>query len=98
MREVWSAADYGLHRGLAMAQYYTYLKGVHNELAEKHIPEVLPRNDTIGGPYGRKADMVGGIQFMHIADLRKLSPLWLNITADVRFDPDVGMGGGGDDL
>ena len=61
MRETWSASDYDLHRGLAMAQFYSYLKGVNNELALKHVPEVIPRNDTIGGPRGRRADMVGGI-------------------------------------
>jgi len=34
------------------------MKGVANELAERHIKDVPPRNDTLAGPYGRKADQV----------------------------------------
>ena len=32
--------------------------GVANELAPRHIPEVTPRNDTLAGPMGRRADQV----------------------------------------
>ncbi len=34
------------------------LHGCNNALAEKHIPEIPPRQDTLGGPSGRRADMV----------------------------------------
>lgn len=35
-----------------------YLVGVGNALALKHVPEVLPRNDTLAGPMGRRGDQV----------------------------------------
>ncbi len=44
--------------GTAISAYYGYLKGVNNELALKHVPEVPPRNDTLAGPYGRRGDQV----------------------------------------
>ena len=44
--------------GWAISGYYGYLKGVNNELATKHIPEVPPRNDTLAGPRYRKSDQV----------------------------------------
>ena len=39
-----------------MSAFYGYLKGVNNELALKHVPEVEPRNDTLAGPRGRRGD------------------------------------------
>ena len=36
------------------------LHGCANGLAAQHIPEVAPREDTLGGPRGRRADMVRG--------------------------------------
>ena len=44
--------------GWAYSGYYFYeiLKGCANELADKHIPQVEPRQDTLGGPKGRRAD------------------------------------------
>lgn len=34
------------------------MPGCKNELAEKHLPQIAPREDTYGGPKGRRADMV----------------------------------------
>ena len=48
----------GVHRGYARSSEFGYMKGCCNELALHHIPEVLPRNDTLAGPYGRRSDMV----------------------------------------
>lgn len=48
-----------------MSAYFGYLKGVSNELALKHVPYVVPRNDTLAGPRGRRGDQV----------LFKLSPI-----------------------
>ena len=49
---VWSCA------GWAVSAYFGYLKGVSNELALKHVPYVVPRNDTLAGPRGRRGDQV----------------------------------------
>ena len=35
------------------------LQGVNNDLALKYIPTVEPRDDTLAGPKGRRADQVG---------------------------------------
>eukprot|EP00798_Chlamydomonas_sp_ICE-L_P009971 gene9972-7848_t len=58
----------------------------HNTPEEEHIPEVTPRNDSLAGPVGRRGDQVGGFFFIHRDDLKKMSPLWLKYTEDVRFD------------
>lgn len=79
----------GAARGWAVSAYFAYMKGVNNELALKHVPEVVPRNDTLAGPRGRRGDMVGGFTLMHRDDLRRVAPLWLKYTEDVRFDPDA---------
>lgn len=50
------------------------------------VSEVLPRNDTLAGPYGRRGDQVGGFFFVHRDDLKRMSTLWLKYTEDVRFD------------
>lgn len=44
--------DSGAKPGWAVAAYFGYMKGVNNELALKHVPEVLPRNDTLAGGWG----------------------------------------------
>ena len=41
-----------------MSAFFGYLKGVSNELALKHVPDVLPRNDSLAGPIGRRGDQV----------------------------------------
>lgn len=76
---------------LAIGARYTYMIGVANELATRHIPEVEPRNDTLAGPNGRRADQVGGFFFIHKADLKRMSTLWLKYTEDVRADTEVSM-------
>lgn len=65
--------------------------GVSNALADRHIPEIDKRNDTLGGPLGRRADMVGGFFYIHQDDLKRIAPLWLSYTEDVRQDPEVGF-------
>ncbi len=45
-------------KGSAVGARYTYMIGVANELADRHIPEIPKRNDTRAGPYGRRADQV----------------------------------------
>ena len=35
---------------------------------------------------------------MHVDDLRRVAPLWLKYTEDVRFDPDVRQSRGGRDM
>ncbi|KFM28780.1 hypothetical protein F751_6301 [Auxenochlorella protothecoides] len=81
--------EVGASRGWAVSAYFSYMKGVNNELALKHVPEVTPRNDTLAGPRGRRGDMVGGFTLMHSEDLRRVAPLWLKYSEDVRFDPDA---------
>ena len=44
--------------GWAVAGFYGYMNGVANEMAEKHVANVLPRNDTIAGPLHRRGDQV----------------------------------------
>lgn len=73
-------------KGLAIGARYTYMIGVNNELALRHIPEVVPRNDTLAGPSGRRGDQVGGFFFYQRDDLKRMSTLWLKYTEDVRAD------------
>lgn len=75
--------------GWAVGARYTYMIGVANELAVRHIPEIAPRNDTFAGPLNRRADQVGGFFFVHRDDLKRMSKLWLKYTEDVRADPEV---------
>lgn len=77
--------------GWAIGARYTYMIGVANELADRHIPEVPKRNDTLAGPLHRRADQVGGFFFIHRDDLKRMSKMWLKFTEDVRNDTEVGM-------
>eukprot|EP00955_Chlamydomonas_euryale_P080898 363494-Chlamydomonas_euryale.AAC.5 len=79
-------------QGLAIGARYTYMIGVNNELAMRHVPEVLPRNDTLAGPSGRRGDQVGGFFFYQRDDLKRMSHNWLKYTEDVRQDPMVRAG------
>ncbi|EFJ40854.1 hypothetical protein VOLCADRAFT_121680 [Volvox carteri f. nagariensis] len=76
-------------RGWCVSADYTYMIGVNNELAVRHIPEIEPRNDELAGPVGRRGDQVGGFFFMHRDDLSRVAPLWLKYTEDVREDPEA---------
>jgi hypothetical protein len=35
---------------LAVGARYTYMIGVNNGMALRHVPEIAPRNDTLAGP------------------------------------------------
>ncbi|CAL8472223.1 g11765 [Coccomyxa elongata] len=75
--------------GWAFSGYHFYeiLKGCANELADKHIPQVEPRQDTLAGPKGRRADTVGVPILMAKSDLKKVAPLWLEYSRRFRLDP-----------
>ena len=60
MRRPFIPEELGARKGLAVSAFYGYLKGVNNELAMKHVPEVVPRNDTLAGPLGRRGDQARG--------------------------------------
>ena len=89
MKTTFTPDDDGARPGRAVAAYFSYMKGVNNKLAMKHIPEVKPRNDTLAGPRGRRGDMVGGFTMMNTMDLKRVAPLWLRYTEEVRFDEDA---------
>lgn len=65
---------------------YNYLRGVVNDLAMRHVSNIAPRNDTLAGPVGRRGDQVGGPYFMLMDDLRRVAPLWLSATEEMRQD------------
>lgn len=44
-----TAQELGAKPGWAVAAYFGYMKGTENELALRHVPEILPRNDTLAG-------------------------------------------------
>jgi hypothetical protein len=58
MRKPFDPIALGARPGWAVSAYYGYMIGVNNKLADKHIPEVPRRNDTLAGPYGRRSDQV----------------------------------------
>lgn len=75
--------------GRAAAAGYHFMHGVYNELATRHVPEVVPRNDTLAGPVGRRGDMVGCFVLIHRDDLKALARDWLKYTEDVREDEEA---------
>ena len=79
----------GARPGFAVAAFFDYLHGTHNDLAERHLADVAPRQDELAGPAGRRADMVGGAYLAHREDMRRIAPLWLKYTENVRDDPRV---------
>ena len=89
MRAPFLPIESGARPGRAVAAFFGYMKGVNNNLAMKHVPEIAPRNDTLAGPLGRRGDQVGGFTLMHRDDLKRAAPLWLKYTEDVRADPDA---------
>ncbi|KAI3408994.1 uncharacterized protein J3R85_019871 [Psidium guajava] len=66
--------ELGAEKGRPVAAYYGYLVGCDNILSKLHTkhPELC--------------DKVGGLLAMHIDDLRKLAPMWLSKTEEVRED------------
>jgi hypothetical protein len=61
-----------LRAGWAVAAFFGYMKGVANELAIRHVKEVVPHNDTLAGPWGRRGDQVG----CYISYLSTLGGIW----------------------
>ncbi|KMT17462.1 hypothetical protein BVRB_2g038000 [Beta vulgaris subsp. vulgaris] len=68
--------ELGAKKGRPVAQYYGYLIGCDNLLAQLHTkhPELC--------------DKVGGLLVYHIDDLRAMAPFWLSKTEEVREDRD----------
>ena len=89
MRQPFDPVALGAGPGWAISAFFTYMKGVSNELAMRHVPQVIPRNDTLAGQPGRRGDQVGGFTLMHTKDLERVAPLWLSFTTAVRNDPTV---------
>eukprot|EP00803_Ostreobium_quekettii_P007841 evm.model.scf_634.5 EVM.evm.TU.scf_634.5 scf_634:44918-46053(-) len=89
LRYPFSPTELGAEKGRPLSAGYGYLKGVANRLAEKHIPDVEPRNDTEAGIRGRRADQVGGFFLIHREDLKAIAPMWLNFTQEVREDTEA---------
>ncbi|KAK9863378.1 hypothetical protein WJX84_005251 [Apatococcus fuscideae] len=89
MREPFIPEDVGVGPGWGLSAYFSYLKGVSNELAMKYVSWVPPRNDTYAGPVGRRGDMVGGFCLMYKEDMKRVAPLWLKYSRAVRHDPDA---------
>lgn len=58
LRKPFHPQSFNAEQGWAVSADYTYMIGVTNELAVRHIPEVAPRNDTLAGPWGRRGDQV----------------------------------------
>jgi len=86
-RQPFLLENFQIPEGYAVAAHYNYLRGVHNELAETHVPQITPRKDDFGGPMGRRGDMVGAYYLIRTKDLARVAPLWLKYTEDVREDP-----------
>lgn len=87
MREAFIPEELGAKPGWAVAAFFGYMKGTDNQLALTHVPEIVPRNDTLAGRKGRRGDMAGGFTLMHRDDMRRVAPLWLKYTERVREDP-----------
>ena len=59
LRHPFRPDKYNMSRGKAISADYTYMIGCTNDLANRHIPEIPLRNDTLAGPLHRHCDMVG---------------------------------------
>ncbi|KAL9227047.1 hypothetical protein vseg_002788 [Gypsophila vaccaria] len=64
----------GAEKGRPVAQYYGYLIGCDNILADLHT-----KNPGL-------CDKVGGLLIFHIDDLRAMAPFWLSKSEEVRED------------
>eukprot|EP00210_Caulerpa_lentillifera_P008385 g7997.t1 len=71
--------DFEVLEGYAIAND-DFLKGVHNQMTEVHIPEVIARQDDYGGPKGRKADLAGAFYLMRTKNLLKSRSLTITYT------------------
>ena len=79
IRNPMTAELVGAERGRPVSAHYGYLKGVFKE----NYMKVKERVKNV-----EKAQQVGGFSVMHIEDLKKVAPLWLKWTEEVRADPD----------
>ena len=77
LRNPFTAELVGATRGHPIAAHYGYLVGIFPENAMS----VKAKVDN-----WRKAQQVGGFVVMHVDDLRKVAPLWLSFTEEVRTD------------
>ena len=89
MRQPFDPVALGAGPGWAISAFFTYMKGVSNELAMRHVPQVVPRTDNLAGNPGRRGDQVGGFTLMNTKDLERVAPMWLSFTTAVRNDPTV---------
>jgi hypothetical protein len=69
----------GVERGRPVSAHYGYLVGIFPE----NYMKVKERVKNV-----EKAQQVGGFSVMHIEDLRRVAPLWLKWTEEVRSDPE----------
>jgi hypothetical protein len=67
--------ELGARRGRPTASNYNYLIGCDNELAPMYT-----KNPHL-------CQKVGGTLLFHVEDLKKVAPLWLSITEEMRTDP-----------
>ena len=77
LRNQFTAELVGATRGHPIAAHYGYLVGIFPE----NPMTVKAKVDN-----WRKAQQVGGFVVMHADDLRKVAPLWLSFTEEVRQD------------
>ena len=69
--------ELGVRPGVAASSPRPYLEGVDNGMAAQFVsPEAVGR-----------IDKVGGFLCLHIDDLRKVVPLWINFTVQMRKNP-----------
>lgn len=69
----------GASRGRPISALYSYLVGIFPD----HYMKVKERVPNV-----QNAQQVGGFSVMHIEDLRRVAPLWLKWTEEVRNDPE----------
>ena len=70
--------DLGVRPGVVASSPYSYLEGAENGMASQFVsPEGAGR-----------VDRVGGFLCMHLDDLKKVVPLWVNLTVQVRKHPE----------
>ena len=79
IRNPMTAELVGAERGRPVSAHYGYLVGIFKE----NYMKVKERVKNV-----EKAQQVGGFSVMHIEDLKKVAPLWLKWTEEVRADPD----------
>eukprot|EP00899_Mesostigma_viride_P013366 jgi/Mesvir1/2202/Mv09847-RA.1 len=71
--------ELGAEKGRPVSAHYGYLVGTKNGLAENFLPKEKLKF----------LDQVGGFIIMHVEDLLKVAPLWLQYTEKVRQNPQL---------